>query len=164
MSGKWHPSNFQLVWSPTVLHNLNQRPLVRILCIVIVSVSILSYNIYLCSPNSTARLQRIPSNAHHILSQCAYLKAIPRPPTNFLARRVSDRFELGTNPTLIRNATIWTGERNGTVTIHGDLLFDGGIIKGVGRIPENLIVSMQNLTVVDADGAWVTPGLGERVS
>jgi cytosine/adenosine deaminase-related metal-dependent hydrolase len=75
---------------------------------------------------------------------------------------VSDRFEPGTKATLIRNATIWTGALNGTEVIFGDLLLDGGIIKGIGKIPDSRITSVTGeLTEVDANGTWLTPGLGQ---
>ncbi|KAG2013293.1 hypothetical protein CC2G_010222 [Coprinopsis cinerea AmutBmut pab1-1] len=94
-----------------------------------------------------------------LLARCAAVRVIPGPPPNFWGRDKSDRFEPGTNGTLIRNAKIFTGEKNGTVVIHGDLLLDKGIIRGIGDIPGRVIDSVENLTVVNANGAWVTPGL-----
>ncbi|KAF6762097.1 hypothetical protein DFP72DRAFT_802686 [Ephemerocybe angulata] len=94
-----------------------------------------------------------------ILARCAAIRTLPGPPPNFLGRDESDRFEPGTKPTLIRNASIFTGENNGTVTFRGDVLLDKGIVKAIGDIPGRVIEKMENLTTVEADGRWVTPGL-----
>jgi hypothetical protein len=128
-------------------------------------LSVIRNNFYHSATHSPPHPQHIPpGNSQQILSQCAALRAVPGPPQNFHERQISDRFEPGTKPTLIRNATIWTGQQNGTVVVHGDLLFDGGVVKGIGKIPEKSIARMHDLTVVDAGGAWVTPGLGEKAS
>jgi len=100
-------------------------------------------------------------NAQHILGQCAALRATPGPPENFLARETSDRFEPGTKPTLIKNAKLWTGARNGSEIVYGDLYMDHGIVKAIGYIPRALYAK-DDVVVIDADGAWVTPGLGTR--
>jgi len=95
-----------------------------------------------------------------ILSRCALLRATPHPQKLFHSREESDRFESGTNATLIRNALIFTGKDNGTDVIHGDILLDKGIVKGIGKISGRVIDNTPNLTIVNANGAWVTPGLG----
>lgn len=95
-----------------------------------------------------------------ILSRCAAIRTEPGPPANFLGRDKSDRYEPGTNATLIRNASIFTGENNGTVVLRGDILLDKGIIRAIGDIPGRVIENTPNLTTVEANGAWVTPGLG----
>lgn len=95
-----------------------------------------------------------------ILTRCASLRIVPGPSEGFLSRDESDRFEEGTNATLIRNALIFTGRDNGSETIRGDLLLDRGIIRGIGKISGRIIDNTPNLTIVDAKGAWVTPGLG----
>ncbi|KAI0004939.1 hypothetical protein BJV74DRAFT_805840 [Russula compacta] len=100
--------------------------------------------------------QRIPLDAQEILMRCAALKTKPGPPANFFERSVSDRFEEGTPATIIRNATIWTGEKNGTEIIYGDLLLDKGIIQAIGQVPRTPI---HEARTIDARGAWVTPGL-----
>lgn len=76
-------------------------------------------------------------------------------------RMQSDRFEDGTRPTLIKNAHIWTGARNGTETVVGDVLLSGGLIKGIGYIPRYIVDDLTDLVTIEADGAWVTPGLGK---
>ncbi|KAF9569103.1 carbohydrate esterase family 9 protein [Agrocybe pediades] len=109
----------------------------------------------------SAPLKQTPDffSKQQILSRCTTLHHIPTPPPTFHAREESDRFEQGTNATLIRNALIFTGRDNGTEVIKGDLLLDKGIVKGIGKISRRVIDNTPNLTVVDANGAWVTPGL-----
>jgi hypothetical protein len=88
---------------------------------------------------------------------------VPKVPDGFHQRGESDRYEQGTRATLIKNATIWTGAENGTEVVRGDVLLERGVVRGVGSVPASMIASasaMCNLTVVDANGAWVTPGLG----
>ncbi|TFK43732.1 carbohydrate esterase family 9 protein [Crucibulum laeve] len=104
-------------------------------------------------------LHRVPVDAQEILSRCVALKTTPGPSQEFHDREVSDRFEEGTNATLIRNCTIFTGEKNGTVVIHGDILLDKGIVKGLGKVSRRVIDNTPNLTLIEANGAWVTPGL-----
>lgn len=134
-------------------------------CALAVTLTILASNYYLITGfgynGSSGRVQRIPLNAQQILSKCASLNAIPGSPANFAAREVSDRFENGTKPTLIRDATIWTGRDNGTEVIFGDVLLDKGLVKGIGHIPPHYLQATSDLHIVDAYRAWVTPGLGQ---
>lgn len=95
-----------------------------------------------------------------ILSRCARIMTIPGPPASFLSRDESERYEKGTNATLIRNAVIFTGEDDGKEVIQGDILLDKGIIRGLGRISPRIIDAIENLQELDAKGAWITPGLG----
>ncbi|KAG5353785.1 hypothetical protein C0989_002568 [Termitomyces sp. Mn162] len=102
----------------------------------------------------------LPINAADILHKCSLLNAEPGPPADFYSRTQSDRFQPGTPPTLIKNATIWTGRVSGHETIIGDLLLDQGIIQEVGDISQAIIDAYgQQLVVVDAAGAWVSPGI-----
>lgn len=96
-----------------------------------------------------------------VLARCAALKAVPGLAHNSSPRDKSDRFEPGTNATWIRNGVIFTGENNGTTVIRGDLFLDQGIVKGIGKVSRRMIDNAPNLTIIDAHGAWVTPGLGE---
>ncbi|KAI0251330.1 hypothetical protein BJV78DRAFT_1282605 [Lactifluus subvellereus] len=133
------------------------KPL-RLLCILALCLVSLVYTFYWIesSNNLWAASQRLPLDAQEILMRCAALKARPGPPSNFLERDVSDRFEEGTPATIIRNATIWTGGKNGTEIIYGDLLLDKGIVKTIGEVPR---APVDNVRTIDARGAWVTPGL-----
>ena len=60
---------------------------------------------------------------------------------------------------------IWTGARNGTEIVYGDVLLDKGLVVAVGYIPPSLLdgISQSSTTdflrVEDLGGAWVTPGL-----
>ncbi|RDB22753.1 hypothetical protein Hypma_010022 [Hypsizygus marmoreus] len=103
--------------------------------------------------------QNVPIDAQGILARCASLRIVPGPSHNFLSREVSDRYEPGTNATLIKNAVIFTGEQHGNVLIRGNVFLDKGIVKSIGKVPRYLIKNTPNVTVVDANGAWVTPGL-----
>ncbi|KAF8551997.1 hypothetical protein OG21DRAFT_1477901 [Imleria badia] len=94
----------------------------------------------------------------NILSQCRYVKTPAGPPANFHARSESDRFSPDARPTLIRNATIWTSGYNGTEVVQGDLLLLKGLIRGVGAVAPSLLRDL-DIQVVDANGAWVTPGI-----
>jgi len=105
-----------------------------------------------------------PVNAQkEILNRCAALKATPIVPQAFYSRKESERYEYGNNATLIRGASIFTGRENGREIAHGDILLDRGVIRGIGRIPARTIDQAENLTVVEAYGAWITPGLGESI-
>ncbi|GLB33967.1 putative amidohydrolase [Lyophyllum shimeji] len=109
---------------------------------------------------AASRIQNVPINAQEILAQCISLRAIPGPPQDFHSREVSDRYEPGTNATLIKNAMIFTGEKNGSVVIHGNIFLDKGIVKSIGKVPQYVLDRAgPNVTVLDAKGAWVTPGL-----
>src|ERR1700733_10396247 len=51
----------------------------------------------------------LPINASTILERCRLLNVKPGVPHGFYHRAQSDRFVPSTPPTLIKNATIWTG-------------------------------------------------------
>jgi len=82
------------------------------------------------------------------------------PTDDFARRRKSDRFEEGTRPVLVKNARIWTGEKNGTQVVHGDILLDKGLIKSIGHLSDIAArYTDDEIDTVDAKGAWVTPGI-----
>lgn len=102
-----------------------------------------------------------PSSAHHRLPPpCRALHAAAGPPRDFAKRTQSDRWVPGTRPVLVKNAKIWTGGKNGTEVVDADVLLDKGVIKGVGRtaVSGAARYKREELLVVDARGAWVTPG------
>ena len=102
---------------------------------------------------------KLPPHAVTSLAHCHSLQEKPGPPPDFYKRSRSDRFEEGTRPVLIKNAKIWTGDRNGTEVLRTDVLLDKGIIKRVGRVGNfRLEVFKDDLVVIDAKDAWVTPG------
>ncbi|OCH88874.1 carbohydrate esterase family 9 protein [Obba rivulosa] len=100
-----------------------------------------------------------PLHATEILDKCRLLDVKPGPPPDFNLRKESDRFVPGTRPTLIRNATIWTGRVDGLEVLKGDILLDKGLIKEVGPIEGSLLESLDDLVTLDAEGAWVSPGI-----
>lgn len=103
-----------------------------------------------------------PKNARDIVARCKQLRTHAEPSDDFRGRSASDRFEEGTKPVLIKRAKIWTGRRNGTEVIEGDILLDKGIIKSIGRLDvmsDALSSYSGRLQVLDANSAWVTPGI-----
>lgn len=100
-------------------------------------------------------------NRSNVLAQCTALKLPAGPSPDFHKRASSDRFVSGTRPTLIQNASIWTGAKGGTEIVEGDILLDRGIVKAVGDIPASLLGN--DVEVINAGRSWLTPGLGETV-
>ncbi|KAG5648502.1 hypothetical protein DXG03_003113 [Asterophora parasitica] len=146
---------------PTYRPNPHQRrsPLLRspLLALVATVFTLGALNLNLrWQGTATANL---PFNAAEILQKCSALDVQPGPPANFHSRTHSDRFQEGTAPTLIRNATIWTGRVSGHEVVVGDLLLDKGIIQAVGEIDQSTLDAYDDLVVVDAAGAWVSPGI-----
>ncbi|KAI0722347.1 composite domain of metallo-dependent hydrolase [Cerioporus squamosus] len=92
-----------------------------------------------------------PLGASDILERCASLRNTPGPFSGCCSG-------IGTRPTLIKNVTLWTGARNGTEIVYGDIYLDKGLVQGIGYIPEVLYAN-KDTEVVDARGGWVTPGL-----
>ncbi|KAK7470198.1 hypothetical protein VKT23_001636 [Stygiomarasmius scandens] len=98
-------------------------------------------------------LSSIPINANEIQQKCRNLNVVPGPPSDFYSRSKSDRFEHGTKSVLIKNATIWTGEK---VIESGDVLLDKGIIKAIGSVDESQYGFVDK---INAHGAWLSPGI-----
>jgi len=109
-----------------------------------------------------SRLLRFVGNGapSSTLSWCASLRSEAGHTQDFHRRSSSDRFVAGTKPVLIKGARVWTGERNGTEIITGDVVLSKGIIQGVGRsATAALVAHTGDIVVIDAKGAWITPGL-----
>jgi hypothetical protein len=103
----------------------------------------------------------VPIHADQTLAHCRALNLVPGPPPDFHRRSSSDRHVPATPATLIFNARIWTGGHNGTEVLEGHVYFDKGIVKGVGGLDVTALKQLHaqdNLNIVDAKGAWVTPG------
>lgn len=101
---------------------------------------------------------RLPFHAEETLQKCSMLHAQPGPPPDFAQRTQSDRFVDGTRPTLLKNASVWTGD-SFQYEIHGaDILLDKGIIKFLGKASEEILANYGDLLTVDVGGSWVTPG------
>ncbi|KAF7348547.1 Carbohydrate esterase family 9 protein [Mycena venus] len=141
---------------PSVQKHAKRRVKPLQLAIVFLATFSVSYSLanYLLWPNSHS--EAIPINAQAVLAQCRALHLTPGPPDNFRSRTQSDRFVQGTKPTVIRNATIWTGLDDGREVIQGDILIDKGLIKKIGSVD---LRSYHNVEVLDAAGAWVSPGV-----
>ncbi|TFK44771.1 hypothetical protein BDQ12DRAFT_673545 [Crucibulum laeve] len=104
--------------------------------------------------------KRAPVHAAAIISRCRQLSLETGPPSDFHTRSQSDRFVPGAKPVLVKNARIWTGGKNGTEILRGDILLDKGLIKSIGRLGIKQTETYGNrLVVVDAKGAWITPGI-----
>ncbi|KAI0638507.1 composite domain of metallo-dependent hydrolase [Trametes polyzona] len=148
------------VGKPSGIKSSIYRPGIFALCFLVAAVALYGSYIHLlfASSRDIRNAQRVPLAAQDILHRCASLRAPPGPPANFLERERSDRFEPGTRPTLIKNVTLWTGARNGTEVVYGDIFLDNGLVRGIGYIPEALYED-RDTDVVDAHGGWVTPGL-----
>ncbi|KAJ3809316.1 carbohydrate esterase family 9 protein [Lentinula aff. lateritia] len=119
------------------------------------------FTAYTASRGADTRV-KVPINAHEIIRKCAHLNDIPGPPPNFGSRKESDRYVPETKPTWIKNATIWTGNIDGLeVILEGDLFLDKGIIKAVGKVPAQILNAYDHdyLSVIDANGSWVSPGI-----
>ncbi|KAJ7089249.1 carbohydrate esterase family 9 protein [Mycena belliarum] len=115
----------------------------------------LTYLLWPASPSA----ETLPINAESVIAQCIALQMAPGPPDSFNARTQSDRFVEGTKPTLIRNASIWTGLDSGNEVVYGNILIDKGIIKKVGSIDASLLDVYRDIIVLDAAGSWVSPGI-----
>ncbi|EIW82933.1 composite domain of metallo-dependent hydrolase [Coniophora puteana RWD-64-598 SS2] len=102
-----------------------------------------------------------PLHADETILKCQALTLKPGPPADFHQRTVSDRFVSGTKSVLIRNASIWTGEDSGRESIHGDIFIHNGIIQSIGRVDldSHFLDSYDAVSIIDAAGSWVTPGI-----
>lgn len=102
----------------------------------------------------------VPPHVLSAISHCQQLQLKAGPSREFYRRNHSDRYTPGTRPTLLKHARIWTGEKNGTDIIRGDVLLDKGLIKAVGHVPSSAFEAFKdNLVVIDVQNAWVTPGI-----
>ncbi|KIJ61513.1 hypothetical protein HYDPIDRAFT_31124 [Hydnomerulius pinastri MD-312] len=100
---------------------------------------------------------QVPLHAAETLAKCRSLNLKPAPPVSFSSRLQSDRYEPGTKPVLIRNASIWTGLDGGKDVVRGDILLEQGLTKAVGNVDS--LVNYADVAEIDAKGAWVTPGI-----
>ena len=92
----------------------------------------------------------VPLHAATTIAKCRSLSVKPGPPPAFSERVQSDRFESGTGPVLIRNASVWTGLDGGRDVIHGDILLQNGLIEMIGNV--DAVLREDNLTdIVDAE-------------
>ena len=152
-------ASFLLV-SPSARHTSSRRKhrMRSLLGFLVLASSIATY-LYLSSQLGFEGPQPevLPLDANSILANCRSLSLRPGPPVDFHAREQSDRFQPGTTPVVIRNATIWTGEGDGLQTLRGDVLLDKGIIKFMGNIPAYTLASYgSDIHVIEAHGYVTT--------
>ncbi|KAG9316540.1 composite domain of metallo-dependent hydrolase [Chiua virens] len=99
---------------------------------------------------------KLPLHAAETLQKCGMLHVLPGPPPDFAQRTQSDRYVPGTRATLLKNASVWTGDGE----LHStDIVLDRGIIKFVGHASEENLHAYEDFLTVDVGGSWVTPGI-----
>lgn len=134
----------------------------------LVFCALVAHTVYFSSGDRSSASNITKADRAALLSKCANIHTPAGPPPSFSAatrlREGSDRWVPGTPPTLLRNAKIWTGARNGTEMVYGDVLLDKGLIVAVGYIPPNLLAGAKargggDVKVLDVAGKWITPGL-----
>ncbi|KLO16031.1 composite domain of metallo-dependent hydrolase [Schizopora paradoxa] len=112
--------------------------------------------------NARATRFHSPASLASVRAQCASLQLAPESVPD-ATRTKSERYVQGTKPLLIKNATIWTGRLDGEEIIYGgDVLMKDGVIRAVGRVGKGVIADALEGTeaeVVEANGAWITPGI-----
>ncbi|KAL0956530.1 hypothetical protein HGRIS_002671 [Hohenbuehelia grisea] len=135
----------------------NRARLFRLLAFLSLAVSLTTFTSFASWEGHEAAV--VPKNAAVILQKCPGLDLKPAPPPDFNKRTTSDRYEAGTPPVLIKNATVWTGRVSGLEIIKGDVLLDKGLIKAIGTVKERDLADLDGLVTVDAQGSWVTPGI-----
>ncbi|KAI0266867.1 carbohydrate esterase family 9 protein [Gloeopeniophorella convolvens] len=142
-----------------VQRGLNYRK--RLICSAVLILVALQF-FYARQIADLAQIASVPIHAEQSLTRCRSLDLKPGPSPDFHERVRSDRHAPGTPPTLILNARIWTGSANGTEALEGHVYFDQGVIKGVGEVDVELVKRLHrqnSLTIVNAQGAWITPGI-----
>ncbi|SNX87424.1 uncharacterized protein MEPE_06134 [Melanopsichium pennsylvanicum] len=109
-------------------------------------------------PSSHPHIQSIFASS---LAKCDTISAPVGPARDFHKRTRSDRAEADAQDIVIRNATLWTGNDEGSEVLHSrDVLLSQGIIKRIAYTKENQFASESDKgKVIDAKGRWVTPGL-----
>ena len=126
--------------------------------VLLVFASLAALNTFLSDWQYAEHLNNVPFDAAEILEKCNALNTAAGPPSNFHQRSHSDRWVHGTPPVLFKNATIWTGRVSGKEVVTGDLLIDKGLIKKIGLVKDTALAEYKDLAVIDAKGAWITPG------
>lgn len=102
------------------------------------------------------RPHRSPNSARLLEAQeqCYFARAPAGAPPAFSERTVNDRHVRDTRATIIRNATVFTGE---AILREMDVLLDQGLIQSVS--PTSHRRRIADAVEMDAAGAWLTPGL-----
>lgn len=139
------------------------HPLAVLFTIALVSI-VLFTSPFISSAFSQSSPQEFASRSQ-ILSKCAYIRAKPGPPPNFHARTQSDRFVDSEDGLRFLCVMRLSGQplNDGHEVLTGDLLMHRGLIKAIVDVPLSLIrqveLKSRKLEVINAHGAWVTPGI-----
>ena len=141
-----------VVVSAMIDYTVHPRRVSSLLIIAVFLLFNLCYHAAYFSDYGHRKSVRVPLHASATLSKCRALHVKPGPPSDFYDRDISDRFVRDTKPVLIRNATVWTGRVQGLEIIKGDVLLDGGIIRQVGRVSEEVLSAYSDLVSIDAHG------------
>ena len=140
-------------------HAKNYRFVYALGISVIFSLSVAFLDLYSLTPWKIFVISGdIAEYRAQVLEQCEYIKKAAGPGEDFYSRTESDRFVPGTAPVYLKNAKIWTGARNGSEVIYGDIFLDKGLVKALGYVPPRLLEN-NNYEFRDVQGAWITPGL-----
>jgi hypothetical protein len=128
----------------------------------------LSLGVYQSLPSTPVPLTPTQLTRYHQNVQlCKEINERPGPSPDFLKRTVSDRYDEGIPDVWIRNATVWTGNDAGKEILLGaDVYLSKGIITKIQHgtsVIDQVVVNDENVNVINAFGAWVTPGLVSRV-
>ena len=107
--------------------------------------------------NSIGPPVNAPPDLSRGLEECEANSILPAPAVHRRGRTHSDRYVDGTSDVFIRNATIWTGGNNGTEVLYdASVLLSKGLVKAFNPSEKDLKPSTD---IIDADRAWVTPGI-----
>ncbi|KZV86711.1 composite domain of metallo-dependent hydrolase [Exidia glandulosa HHB12029] len=142
-----------------------RAPIARLGAFVLLAVvGLASVGSYLFTAEVVEHVAHVaPVNAQAILATCAALDVPVAPPHDFAERTTSDRFVEGTKATLIKNATIWTGNDDGKEIVNADIFIDKGIIKFIGKSSKRWFTSetgdVTAFNTFDAAGGWLSPGI-----
>ena len=168
---RWPPSSRGFLKAMKYPHSLVRHPrgMSRLYslrwCAALLAASMLALPLYHLGSHGAYDVES--SVEANILAKCAAIRVSAGPPASYdMSRRIakgSDRHVVGTPPTLIQNARIWTAAQNGTELLFGDILLDKGLVLAIGTVPGDLLADVRgknrDMQVVDAGGKWVTPGL-----
>ncbi|WRT68226.1 uncharacterized protein IL334_005202 [Kwoniella shivajii] len=98
------------------------------------------------------------------IRQCEIInRSIPHFEPSSNKRKENDRYVKGTKPTLLKNGTLWTGEKDGHEVLYGvDILIENGLIRKIGK-SKDILLSLKErkdaVEEVELNGSWVTPGI-----
>lgn len=146
--------HLELYAPPSRRRSRSLRHFSALLCLAVVS-GVYFYTVFQ-GVSQEHRTETLPLDAQTVLDQCRSLQLQPGPPADFHTRTQSDRFQPGTGPVLIRNATIWTGRAGGAQVLKGDVLLDKGLIQSVSDVSFELLAEYTNTTTIEANGYVVS--------